>query len=425
MSKKEVKKDVKKSTNDEEMKKNQKVEIKEEIKKEEVTVKENEQTEKKDNKKAEAKAKIKESKAKIKQEKEMIKKAKKTTGNNDTKIIVAVIVAVLLVAFSCFGFYFYKANYEAIATFDGGRVTKADYDVYYKTFASMLQYYGYSADEIPTQIAKKAGIDGVIVKLAKDAGTTLSDDDKKEIEEVFSNEDYINTFSSQKIDIARMRKLYNNDYLISAYEDELIKNADNDEVLNYIKKTNGDNVDLTEYNTSHILFKVDSSADDATKEGIIKKAEEVLQRAKNGEDFAELAKEFSEDTGTKDDGGKFTFYSVGNVDEAYEAAAKSLNDGEIYPTLVESSFGYHIIKMDSKVENGRANYTTERQEYVNEYLNSLEEKYNLKINESVLNKYLEKNGISTNTSSTTSTEDATDEVTTEDTTTEDTTSTQN
>lgn len=349
-------------------------------------------------KKEDTKKQIKESKEKIKEEKKMIKNAKKSASNPESKIVIGIIAIVLIVAFSFFGFYLYKTNYECIATFDGGRVTKADYDVYYKTFATMLTYYGYSADEIPKQIAKKAGIDGIIVELAKEQDITLSDEDKSEIEEVFNNQEYINTFTSQGIDINRLRKLYNNDYLISAYQDELVKTANNDEVLKYIKEFNGEDVDLNEYNTSHVLIKVESTDDDNTKASKKQKAEEILQRVKNGEDFATLAKEFSDDEGTKEDGGKFTFYSVGNVDEAYENAAKTLSNGEIYSSLVESSFGYHIIKMDSKVENGRANYETERYGYVNEYLDSLEKKYNLVINEDVLNKYLEKNGISTDTS---------------------------
>lgn len=382
--------------------------VKEEtLKNDEVNNKEQEKKQKE-----EAKQKINESKKKIKEEKAMIKKAKKSTSSSESKIVIGIIALVLFVAFAFFGFYLYKANYECIATFDGGKVTKADYDVYYKTFAAMLSYYGYDSSEIPEQIAKKAGVDGIIVKLAKNAGTVISDEDKAEIEEVFSNKEYLNTFTAQGIDINRMRKLYNNDYLIAAYEEDLIANADNEKVLEYIKEINGDNADLTEYNTSHILFKVEETADEATKASTKQKAEEVLQRVKNGEDFATLAKEFSEDEGTKENGGKFTFYSVGNVDEAYENAAKSLNDGEVYATLVESSFGYHIVKMDSKVENGRANYVTERQGYINEYLDSLEGEYNLKVNEEVLNKYLEKNGISieseedeANTDDTTSTEE--------------------
>ncbi len=361
--------------------------------------------------KEEVRQEIKESKKKIKEEKALIKKAKKSTYNSESKIVIGIIALVLIVAFAFFGFYLYKANYECIATFDGGRVTKADYDVYYKTFASMLSYYGYDSSEIPEQIAKKAGVDGIIVKLAKNAGTVISDEDKAEIEEVFSNKEYLNTFTAQGIDINRMKNLYNNDYLIAAYEENLIANADNEKVLEYIKETNGDNVDLTEYNTSHILFKVEETANEEAKASIKKKAEEVLQRVKNGEDFATLAKEFSEDDGTKENGGKFTFYSVGNVDEAYENAAKSLNDGEVYATLVESSFGYHIIKMDSKVENGRANYETERQGYINKYLDSLEEEYHLKINENVLNKYLEKNGISVKSEEDTTNTENTDDTT--------------
>ena len=59
-----------------------------------------------------------------------------------------------------------EKNYEAVATYDGGRITKAEYDVYYKSFANILStYYGYPDYLIPEEIAKKAAVDKVIVKL--------------------------------------------------------------------------------------------------------------------------------------------------------------------------------------------------------------------------------------------------------------------
>jgi hypothetical protein len=85
------------------------------------------------------------------------------------------------------------------------------------------------------------------------------------------------------------------------------------------------------------------------------KAEDILKRAQSGEDFAALANEFSEDPGNKDpkgqpQGGLYTNVQKGRMVKPFEDAALALEPGQIAPQVVESDFGYHIIKLEKKNE---------------------------------------------------------------------------
>ncbi|MDI6777928.1 MAG: protein translocase subunit SecD [Patescibacteria group bacterium] len=77
-----------------------------------------------------------------------------------------------------------------------------------------------------------------------------------------------------------------------------------------------------------------------------KKAEDLLAQIQGGADFSELAKANSEDPGSKDQGGDLGFVKKGTFVPEFDAVLfdKNLKDGEVYPQVVESQFGYHIIK---------------------------------------------------------------------------------
>lgn len=85
------------------------------------------------------------------------------------------------------------------------------------------------------------------------------------------------------------------------------------------------------------------------------KAEQILSRAKAGEDFAKLANENSEDPGNKDpqgelQGGLYKDVTKGRMMPAFEQSALALQPGQIADNLVETPYGYHIIKLEKKSE---------------------------------------------------------------------------
>jgi peptidyl-prolyl cis-trans isomerase C len=78
-----------------------------------------------------------------------------------------------------------------------------------------------------------------------------------------------------------------------------------------------------------------------------KLADDIRKRAKAGEDFAKLAKEYSDDPGSKNTGGEYTF-PRGQMVPEFEAAAFSLGTNEV-SDVVTTTFGYHIIKVSEKI----------------------------------------------------------------------------
>jgi peptidyl-prolyl cis-trans isomerase C len=125
---------------------------------------------------------------------------------------------------------------------------------------------------------------------------------------------------------------------------------------------------------SHILL---STRDTTTNEELSaekkaakhKLAEDLLKRARAGEDFPKLAKEYSEDPGSKDNGGEYKF-PRGQMVAEFETVAFALKTNEV-SDIVTTKFGYHIIKLSekypaSKIELAKAS------PQIKEYLNGQE-----------------------------------------------------
>jgi peptidyl-prolyl cis-trans isomerase D len=103
---------------------------------------------------------------------------------------------------------------------------------------------------------------------------------------------------------------------------------------------------------SHILIKTplpgpDGKVDAKGTEDARKKAEDVLKQVKAGGNFADLAKKYSEDPGSGKNGGSLGWIGRGRTVPEFEKAAFSLAKGST-SDLVQSSYGFHIIRLDDK-----------------------------------------------------------------------------
>ena len=135
---------------------------------------------------------------------------------------------------------------------------------------------------------------------------------------------------------------------------------------------------------SHILIKVDPQANAEQKAEAQKKIDLVQAKLQKGEDFGALAKEYSEGpSGPK--GGDLGYFTRGQMVKAFEEAAFAMKPGEV-SGVVETRFGYHLIKVTDKTPEGTLPYNDVKeklgeflkqkkiQQEIQVYVKNLEEK---------------------------------------------------
>jgi peptidyl-prolyl cis-trans isomerase D len=94
---------------------------------------------------------------------------------------------------------------------------------------------------------------------------------------------------------------------------------------------------------SHILIKADGTTPEA-KAAAKAKAQDILNKIKGGADFAAMARQFGTD-GTKDQGGDLGWFGQGRMVPEFEKAIFGATSTGLLPNVVETSFGYHVIKI--------------------------------------------------------------------------------
>ncbi|HMG36887.1 MAG TPA: peptidylprolyl isomerase [Blastocatellia bacterium] len=151
--------------------------------------------------------------------------------------------------------------------------------------------------------------------------------------------------------------------LYSVYVDDLQKTLDKVDDAEVEQYFNQHTADFDEIRVRHILVSTRPQAADDEEEGkkpednakpkqltdeeAKKKAQDLLNRVRTGEDFAKLAEQYSDDPGSKSRGGEYDFFSKGRMVPEFENAAFALKPGEV-SDLVKTAFGYHIIKLEER-----------------------------------------------------------------------------
>ncbi|PWW16083.1 MULTISPECIES: peptidylprolyl isomerase [Pseudidiomarina] len=112
-----------------------------------------------------------------------------------------------------------------------------------------------------------------------------------------------------------------------------------------------------QYRFSHILIEGDDAA-------ARNKAQEVVDKLSEGADFAALAGEYSDDTFSAENGGDLDFIQPGTMDPDFEEAAFALAEVGDVSGVVETSFGFHVIKLTDKQEGSVTPFAEVRDEII-------------------------------------------------------------
>lgn len=243
-----------------------------------------------------------------------------------------------------------------VAKVNGVDIKKTDLENAVETIKAQLQLVGQSVPGDRKDEMYRGLLDDLIATelLAQEAAAKKISVPEKEIDEFIqkfkdrfpSEEVFQRAIKEQGITETQLRSDVKKQISIKKLLDKevLAKVAVDDAAVKKFYTDNPDKFQEPEQiHASHVLVGIDKDADDKKKAEARKEAEKVLADAKGGKDFATLAKEHSDDPGSKDKGGDLGFFPKGEMVPAFEEAAFKLKAGEL-SGIVETPYGFHVIK---------------------------------------------------------------------------------
>lgn len=99
---------------------------------------------------------------------------------------------------------------------------------------------------------------------------------------------------------------------------------------------------------AHIMFGIALTMSETQKDSVKNIAKDVYKQLKAGGDFSELAKQYSSDINSKDNGGELSWFTSGQYPKSFDETAFGLKNKGDFAEPIETNFGYHIIKLIDK-----------------------------------------------------------------------------
>ena len=292
--------------------------------------------------------------------------------------LVLAIVAVLVLGTSCSSDA--PAPTNVVARVEGVDITNEELD---KEFESRVQ----GADPAPSeeeiedlklQLLSELINNEVLLQLAGDASLTATDAEVdvrfNEFKSQFTEERFQEVLDEQKLTTTDLREQMRTQLTIEKLVNKEITSkisVTETEIEDFFNK-NKESFNLPEtFRLAHVLITPveepeinNIEGDDAkTPEEANAKAQRLLRQIQGGGDFATLARQLSEDPTSAPLGGDLNFQpidAIGGVDQALADATLQMRVGETYPRVVETRFGYHILKLLEKDAGGQKDLTDPR-----------------------------------------------------------------
>ena len=190
-------------------------------------------------------------------------------------------------------------------------------------------------DLLPKEEDVNKGVEALKAEIDKDEAF------KKNLEEMGIDDEFIRNQQEDELMLVNYQKHFSEEANISEKEQKKFYEENKEDYYR------------DEVKASHILIKtIDDSGNELSnkeKEKAKEKAQEALKKAKSGEEFSKLAKEYSQDLDNSENGGDLGYFGRKEMVPEFEKAAFELKPGEI-SELVETDFGYHIIKSYDRVD---------------------------------------------------------------------------
>lgn len=257
---------------------------------------------------------------------------------------------------------------DTIAIVNGEKISKDAYKEEMSFYGAMLA----SRQNLKNSIVQMMVQDKLIADDIKANKIEISD---KEVNESFLNsvkqfggqEQFDKMLDDYNMDVEKFKETVRKDLMYQKHKEWFEK--ENPVTDEEIKKYYEDNKDqFAKRDASHILVEDEKTAN------------EIKEKLDNGEDFADLAKEYSKDTANAANGGNLGTFSRGQMVKEFEDAAFKLKEGEISEPI-KTQFGYHIIKInkvaDSVEDNKEAITKALNDKKYADYIKELNEKANV------------------------------------------------
>ncbi|EKD56765.1 MAG: putative peptidylprolyl isomerase PrsA [uncultured bacterium] len=253
------------------------------------------------------------------------------------RLVILIIIGIYLVGAIVFGIFVYKYNSEARAVKVAVKMYPFPiawangHSIVASSFYSQLNYIRHFSDKSGQAIEDDVTLKNQILDQLVDQEITREQAKKNHVK--VTKDDINQAFykiADQNGGTSEVEKVLNEMYGmdVSQFKSMIKEQMYTEKIQSNL---------ISQVNAKHILIK-----DEA-------KAKDVLEQAKKGEkSFEDLAKEFSEDTGSKDNGGDLNWFSRGQMVKEFEDAAFSQEVGKVGDNLIKSEYGYHIIKVIEK-----------------------------------------------------------------------------